>query len=282
MDYRQFFTNNTWWGKLIGAFLGYLIAGPTGAFFGVLIGNFFDRGLAEHFSKPHWSYHSERRKEVQKHFFKATFLVLGYIAKSDGRVSEHEIQATKKLMQEMGLSAAQRKLAQEYFNEGKQKQFDLDHTLILLQQACHDNRALLNLFVDIQYRVACVDGLSLEKQNALNVVLDTLGFATLNKQYQFYENFSYDYKQRQQYRHQQSSHAHHTKINKLEHAYGILGIPATASKQEVKRAYRRLISRNHPDKLIAQGLPDELIKIANEKTQKIRKAYEQICETKGW
>ncbi len=50
----------------------------------------------------------------------------------------------------------------------------------------------------------------------------------------------------------------------------------------MKRAYRRLISRNHPDKLIAQGLPEEMIKIANDKTQKITKAYEQICTSKGW
>ncbi len=55
-----------------------------------------------------------------------------------------------------------------------------------------------------------------------------------------------------------------------------------ASKQEVKKAYRRLLSRNHPDKLIAQGLPEAMIKVANEKTQKIMKAYELICRSKGW
>ena len=68
----------------------------------------------------------------------------------------------------------------------------------------------------------------------------------------------------------------------LDHAYAILEVSPTSSKQDVKRAYRRLMSKNHPDKLIAKGLPESMIKIANEKTQAISKAYEQICESKGW
>lgn len=68
MDLRQFFTNHAWWGKLLGACLGYLIAGPAGAFFGILIGNVFDRGLVEHFSRPHWSYHEEKRKHIKQIF----------------------------------------------------------------------------------------------------------------------------------------------------------------------------------------------------------------------
>ena len=72
------------------------------------------------------------------------------------------------------------------------------------------------------------------------------------------------------------------RLNNLDHAYALIEVNPKSSKQEVKKAYRRLISRNHPDKLIAQGLPEEMIKIANEKTQKIMKAYELICKTKGW
>lgn len=292
MDFRQFFTSHSWWGKLIGAFLGYLMGGPTGAFFGVLIGNFFDRGLAEHFSRPHWPYHAEKREAVQKLFFQATFSVMGHIAKADGRVSERGIQMAKTLMDEMGLSRTQKKAAQEYFTVGKKPNFDLKSIITSLQKASRDNPELLKLFIDIQYRAAKVDGLSLKKQQVLNTIFNYMGFAPLNEQSRFYEDFDFSYysthqqtgqKTDQQYssssNHQRQYYTSHTM---LDHAYGILEISPTASKQEVKRAYRRLMSRNHPDKLIAKGLPEAMIKMANEKTQKISKAYEQICENKGW
>ena len=284
MDLRQFFTSQTWWGKLIGAFLGYLTAGPTGAFFGVLIGNFFDRGLHEHFSQPHWHFHGEKRKNVQKIFFEATFLVMGHIAKADGRVSEREIEMAKTLMHELGLNRSQTETAQDYFNQGKTPHFKLDDAITLLQQASFDNPELLKLFIDIQYRAAQVDGFSLNKQVIINKILTSMGFSPLNKQYRFYEDFANDVRGERSNQEQASSSYRqtHTTHSLLARAYGVLEISSTASKQEVKRAYRRLMSRNHPDKLIAKGLPKEMIKIANEKTQSISKAYEQICESKGW
>jgi DnaJ like chaperone protein len=280
MDLRQFFTNNTWWGKLLGAYLGYLIGGPAGGFFGILIGNVFDRGLSEHFSRPHWSYHEEKRKHIKKIFFDATFSMMGHIAKADGRVSEKEIQMAKIVMQELGLNHAQRKSAQQYFNNGKQISFNFEKTVMILQKGLRDNPELLRLFIDIQYRIAKVDQLSMKKQKALNDLLNLLGFAPLNKQHRFYEDFSHD----STYRNSSSSSKQYyqTPHNGLDHAYGILKVTPSNSKQEIKRAYQKLISINHPDKVIARGLPEEMIKKANEKTQKIRKAYEQICENRGW
>ena len=292
MDFRQFFTTNTWWGKIIGAFLGYLMAGPTGALLGILVGNFFDRGLSEHFSRPHWHYHAEKRSAVQETFFEATFLVMGHIAKADGRVSEHEIAMAKTLMEEMGLNRTQIKAARTYFNQGKEPTFSLKHTITMLQKALHDNPELLKLFIDLQYRAAQVDGLSFNKQEALNTILRYMGFAPLHAQYRFYEDFA-NYSGRQHSSNQQQSnqqdyssshqHRHYQRPrNMLDHAYAILEVSPNSSKQDVKRAYRRLMSKNHPDKLIAKGLPESMIKIANEKTQAISKAYEQICESKGW
>ncbi len=285
MDFRQFFTSNTWWGKLIGAFLGHLVAGPVGAFFGVLIGNFFDRGLYLHFSRPHWHYHAERRSTVQQIFFEATFSVMGHIAKADGLVSIHEIEMAKKLMQEMDLKQAEIIKAQNYFNKGKVlSPFALETLIRTLKEALHDNLELLKLFIDLQYRAALVDGLTSTKQRILNKILIDMGFSPLQRQYQFYEDFV-SHSAYQRSRSSSSAHEERTqqkRYSTLDHAYAILNIPKTANKQEVKRAYRQLISRNHPDKLIAKGLPEAMIKIANEKTQAITKAYEEICANKGW
>lgn len=282
MDSRQFFTRNTWWGKVIGAFLGYLIGGPAGAIFGIFIGNFFDRGLTAHYSRPHWAYHAEKHKEVQQAFLEATFSIMGHISKANGRVSEQSIDLANTLMKELGLSFALKMEAQDYFTAGKSSGFNLKKVIVKFHKLSYNHPELLKLFLDTAYRAAKVDGLTLKKQNLLNSILGMMGFAPLHHQYRFYEDFSSD--SNYQKTHQQSSNQqyHYTSHNSLEHAYGILGVSPTNTKQEIKRAYQRLMSRNHPDKLIAKGLPEEMIKKANDKTQKIRKAYEEICASKGW
>jgi DnaJ like chaperone protein len=67
----------------------------------------------------------------------------------------------------------------------------------------------------------------------------------------------------------------------MNDAYAILGVNKSASEAEIKTAYRRLMSQHHPDKLVSKGLPDEMIKIATEKTQEIRKAYDLIKSKKA-
>lgn len=281
MNLRQSFNRHPWWGKILGCFFGFLIGGPAGALFGLLIGNFFDRGLKEYLSRPHWHYHAEKRAQVQKLFFESTFAVMGHIAKIDGRVSEQEIRMAKTLMQEMGLNATQKKSAIHWFNEGKKAHFNLQKTLVSLKNLSFDNQALLKLFVDLQYRAALVDGFSSKKIQAMNAILHYLGFAPMYEQPHVYHDY---FHHSQQKRHHQSSSSTRPNFTttSLDHSFSILEISPTSNKQDVKRAYRRLISRHHPDKLIAQGLPEEMIKRANEKTQTIRKAYEHICTSKGW
>ncbi len=286
MNLRRFFTQQAWWGKLIGAFFGYLIAGPIGIFFGLLIGNFFDRGLNQYYSNPYWYYRAEKRKPVQIIFFEATFSIMGHLAKADGRVSEEAILMAKELMYDLDLDNEQQKSAQRLFNEGKKINFNLQQIAVKLYRATKSNTTLLKLFVDIQYRAAQLGGMSDNKLRIMNSMLNELHFATLYKQNRFYEDFAYHAYKKQSGRQHSSSNDHyqayHSTQSPMASAFAILEIKPTANKQDVKRAYRRLMSRNHPDKLIAQGLPEKMIKIANEKTQNIRKAYEEICASRGW
>ncbi len=273
MDLRRFFANQMWWGKVLCAVLGYLVAGPVGAFFGVFIGNLFDRGLLQHFSSPLWYFHAEKRQSVRLLFFQASFSVLGHIAKADGRVSEQEIQMAKTLMRNMNLNREQQKVAQEFFNVGKKENFNLKQTLAAFQKVARDNPNLLKLFIDIQYKAAQLNGLSEKKIEIMNTILHYMQCAPIHKQSRFNDDF---------YQKSSRGQSHQSPSNTLASAYTILSIQPTSSKQEIKHAYRRLISQNHPDKLIAQGMSKDKIKIANEKTQIIRKAYEQICASKGW
>ena len=284
MNPGQYFTFHHWWGKIIGACLGYLILGPAGSIFGILIGNMFDQGLSKQFNSPFWQYKTEKRKQIQNLFFHASFSIMGHIAKADGRVTEAQIRMVSQMMDDMRLSRSQRTKAQNYFREGKKSDFDLWQVLSTLRDATRDNPELIKLFIDLQFQAALVGGLSLKKQQLINTILSFMGFAPLHQQHRFYEDFSKQSRYQQTNKDEYDGSAFNAQRPQKDqdHAYGILGISRTATKQEVKRAYRQLISLNHPDKLIAKGLPEDMIKIANEKTQKIRKAYEQICEERGW
>lgn len=272
----QLFGNQPWWGKIIGAFLGYLVFGPPGALFGVLVGNFFDKGLRQQTNTAYLPYHNEQRESVREIFLKATFSVLGHISKADGRISEQEIRLAERLMKALELNKKKRSEARAFFNEGKSQQFSLTEALSVLKKISLANPNLITLFVDIQYQAAQLDGLTETKLRLLKTILTFFSLAPLN-----YEDWYHQQNRRYSSNHQSSTRTY-TNHDELSNAYKVLSIDKSANQQEVKRAYRRLMSQHHPDKLMAQGIRGEKIKQANHKTQLIRKAYELICKQNGW
>ena len=67
----------------------------------------------------------------------------------------------------------------------------------------------------------------------------------------------------------------------LSDAYAILNVDKNSDDRAVKNAYRRLISQHHPDKLVAKGLPEEMMKLASQKTHEIKQAYDKIKQQRG-
>ncbi len=261
----------TWLGKIIGAICGFLLFGPLGLILGIFIGHFFDKSLSQT---------NQHNAQSQQVFFRTTFLVMGHIAKLDGRVSEAEIQTARNIMQKMGLNETLKKQAMEYFQQGKQPDFDLNAALTELSQASHRNKVLLRMFLEIQLQAALADGgLTPSKQNVLQIICQRLGFAPVN--FGFFEDIFNFQRQYQQYNQQSYRQPPPRSSLRLEDAYELLGAPSTATDVEIKRAYRRQMSQHHPDKLVSKGLPEEMIKLATEKTQNIKAAYEQICAARG-
>lgn len=260
------------WGKIIGAFFGALMAGPFGILLGLLVGNIFDKGFM---SQGFTAQRNQHR--IQFAYFKTTFQVMGHVAKSDGRVSEDEIRHARSIMQRMNLNQQQTMQAIGFFNEGKQVGFNLEEALTDLIQSCHNQRILLQMFVEIQFQAAEADGVaSPVKQKILETICSHLGFSPMfaNFRQRFHQRAGGQSRgqRRQSYRPSRSS---------LEDDYALLNVKRDVSDAELKRAYRKLMSQNHPDKLISQGLPEEMIKLANEKTQKISAAYDRIKSARG-
>jgi DnaJ like chaperone protein len=282
------------WGKLIGFFLGYMMLGPFGAIIGVIAGSWFDKGLKLNLH----DIPRGRSLEVQQAFFKATFSMMGHLAKADGRISEDEIRAAKQTMSRLELSDQLRQEAMELFNEGKRPSFDFDRTLNSLYQYCHRHRDLLRFFIEIQLEAALADGeLQREEQAILLKICETLRFSPAEFQQLWarqwasqafhqwrthFEQGSWQSQQQNTHHRSQEHYRPRSAQHSLTDAYGVLGVNATATPAEIKKAYRRLMNQHHPDKLVSRGLPENMINLAKEKTQQIRSAYDLIREARGF
>jgi DnaJ like chaperone protein len=240
--------------------------GPFGALLGVVLGHQLDEAQSAPELLP--------ASAIGEQFFRIAFRVMGYLAKSDGRVSEQEIAAARAVMSDLRLGPEQVRIAIECFSAGKHSHYDLDADLALLKQACAGRPDLLHIFLQIEVRAA-IAGNDLEGPvGALLVrVASELGFSRV-------ELAQIEAVLRIQ-RGSFARAATRDSGQQLTAAYRVLETTAGATNEDIVKAYRRQLSRHHPDKLKANGLPDSMIEHAKERTQQIIGAYEIIRLERG-
>jgi DnaJ like chaperone protein len=271
-------------GKLAGAILGLLLfRNPWGALIGLVLGHFYDQSVDA----------SRRRAspggvlEIGERFFTATFEVMGHVAKADGRVSEAEIAAARKVMSELRLDGAQIHAAIQHFTRGKNREFELEDTMERLRAACASRPELIRVFLEIQVRAA-LEGVDMQgpARTAVQRVAELLEVSRLELAHME----AVLRLRREQFRGQAgnggnggqgSSQSGAKSGMKLEAAYQVLEVDAKAGNDEVSKAYRRQLSKHHPDKLKANGLPDSMLEHAKQRTQQIIEAYELIKAARG-
>jgi len=266
----------SWWGKLAGGAFGFMLGGPLGALLGAVLGHNLDKGLQglDTEASPTSAKEQER---IQTAFFTATFSVMGHLAKADGRVSPEEIAQAQAVMAHMDLDADMRRAAIDLFNQGKQQGFPLDGVLQQFRRECRRRTTLIQMFMEIQIQAAYADErLDPAEDRLLLHICGKLGipeflYRQLERMIRAQMNFGDGGKGRQG-----------ASQPSLADAYAVLNINADASDAEVKKAYRRLTSQHHPDKLVAKGLPEEMMQIAARKTHEIRQAYEIIKQARGF
>lgn len=261
----------SWWGKLFGGAFGFMLGGPLGALIGAALGHNFDAGLRRLDAGVPLS----DQERAQTAFFTATFALMGRLAKADGRVTPDEIRVAERIMDQMRLRPEQRGAAQRLFTEGKRDDFPLDEVLDQLRQECRRRHSLLRLFLEIQLQAAYADGVvKAEERELLRYMGQRLGFDP--REFAIIEGMV-----QAEARFRDVPPQSRARGMSVTDAYAVLGVTAGASNAEVKKAYRRLMSQHHPDKLVAKGLPEEMNRLATEKTQEVKAAYERVKEARG-
>lgn len=270
-ELRQIFLENQWWGKVFGGVFGFLIAGPIGALFGILIGNVFDRGLATHLINPYLIDFKQESPNVRRIFYTSLFKTLGHLAKQGGKVSKREIEFASFMIKQLKLRKEESFLARQCFKEGKSRHFDLYRELTTILSLCRNKASLLQLFVETCFQMGVVDALTEQKKASLNLIFTRLGF----KPYFKHDDASH-------YQHGfDNAYKQHQTLDEIlsgtdPNDHQLLGVSQDASLLTIKKAYRKKMGQYHPDRLIAQNASKTEIKKATKKAQEIQAAYERL------
>ena len=254
-------------GKIIGAVLGYMAARWIGAIVGLIAGHYFDKGLAG--ARAHAS--AAKDMPLAEHpFFATVFTAMGLLAKADGRISEQEIAGAERIMAELGLDGAARAEAIALFKRGAAADFQLEPQIAIFLRKTALQPELRQTLLEYLVAFALADGeLHDVELDILQRVATYLGFD--RRQFlQFLDMLQ----AQQRFHHQPGQRG--ASVDEVADAYRALGVSAAASDSEIKTAYRKLMSQHHPDKLIAQGVPENMVKLATEKAQEIQAAYALI------
>lgn len=238
------------WGKLGGAAAGFLLGGgPVGALVGALAGHMLiDREAA-----------AGDGADAPGVVFTIAVIALGAkMAKADGVVTEDEIEAFERIFR---VPPAEEANVRRIFNLAHQDIAGFEAYAAQIARAFRGNPAILEDVLDGLFEIAKADGvLHPGELSFLERVAEIFGFAPA------------------EFRRIRASHFGPDAAD----PYAVLGVAFEASDEEIKRTYRLLVRENHPDRLIARGVPEEFVRLANDKLAAINAAFNRIEEERGW
>ncbi len=242
------------WGKIIGGTLGFALGGPLGALVGAAAGHFVDKGrrAAEAVTGGHIRGPRER---LQYAFTVAVIALAAKLAKADGHVTRDEVATLKRIFHIPDDATAQ---IGAIFNEARKDASGFQPYARQIALLFRNDKAVLEELLAALLMIAHSDGVYHPKERAyISEVAKIFGFDDDNL------------------RRIEGVFIHGAKASDTN-PYEVLGVSHKANDEEIKTAYRTLLRENHPDRLIAQGLPEEFIEIANKKMAGINVAYDRI------
>lgn len=249
---------------VIGAVIGLLFGKFPGLLVGAALGYFASRILRHNLLG--------RLQVVQTQLLDSTFSIMGALCKADRVVTRDEIKVVESLFDRLHLQGEQRTAAKAAFNRGKAPDFDVDTAVDRFARVARGRGPLLQLFLQLQCIAVAADGQVHPAEHEMLVrIARRLG---LTEQ---------DVAQLEALLRMASSGpstAGTPTRDRIDSAYAALGVSPDASDSDIKRAYRRLMSQNHPDKLASRGLPESMREIAEERSREINTAYDLIKESR--
>ncbi|HUH56364.1 MAG TPA: co-chaperone DjlA [Rhodanobacter sp.] len=256
-------------------FFGLLIGHGAGAITGAVIGFIFDNLR-----------HSQRKRATPEAggFVGPLFTLLGAVAKSDGRVSEAEIAIAERLMSRMGLGTEQRKQAATSFNVGKQPEFDVTRTINELRQWVGMRRDHAFPVLDVVIETVLAEGnpppekMAILRQLAFALRVSDMELMALMAMKGYAWNSGPG--RRGPGAGPGGGYVPPQRSSQGPDPYAVLGVDRNADDRAIKRAYRKLISEHHPDRL--GDLPDDMRKRAESRASEINAAYDRIKEARGF
>lgn len=265
--------------KFIAAIIGVIFYGLPGAIVGWFAGSFISTAIIDGPAALLPGGRQAANEARQKVFLKTLFLLMGKLAKADAHVSKAEIDHVEKFMTQAGMSGAHRKEGIAFFQQGVKDGLNIDQVLVEFMQVCGRSLQMKHLLLVYLAGIALADGQMHSAENELLAsVAARMGYSRpafdqLMAMIQGQNRFSdggYDRT------HQQHAQGPRGATNTLEEAYQALGVNEHTSDRDLKRAYRKLISQYHPDKLIGQGVPEDMIAKATERSKEIHAAYDLL------
>ena len=258
-----------YWGKVVGAVAGLASGRPWMALIGLVLGHQFDRGFADRFTKFGPKVSNGRLEKLSGQFVKALFQTMGHLAKADGRVTEDEIRAVRSLMNRLGLGPVEVRQAITWFESGKATTFPLISTLRQIRGESARKAESRALFVRLLMEVALSKANLHQRERAMLWVVCTeleigrVEFAQLEAMLRAQRGF-------------RRSAAGDADARRVTAAYTALGVEKSSTNDEIKKAYRRLMNKNHPDKLSGNNPDQAAITEAERRTREVRSAYEML------
>lgn len=261
------------WGKIIGVILGFLLAGFWGAVIGFVIGHIHDAQRA--FAETVWlhsegtGYEAFSSQAQQATFTMGVIVLSAKMARSDGHVSREEIAAFKRVF---NIRPSQEASIGFLFDSARLSPDGFEPYAFRMAHVFRNSPSVLEEVLTGLFIIAGSDsaGLSPAEVSFLKEVAVIFGFNE--------DDFA-----RIAARSGVSIPASETRKSApaAPEPFTILGVAETASAEEIKAAYRALVREHHPDKLTAQGMPEEFVATATEKIKRINAAYDDVCKMKG-
>lgn len=246
------------WGKVIGGVAGFALGGPLGALLGAIAGHAADRRIEQAEPAVLEDQSLDDRSATRQIAFTIAVIVLGAkMAKADGVVSRAEVAAFKEVFQ---VPPHEMKNVARLFDQAKQDPAGFEPYAKQIARMFRKDHPVLEELLDGLFHIAKADGGVHEAElRFLRSIAGIFGFDDA------------------EFARIRESHLGPDKAD----PYTILGTTRMASNEDIKAAWRKLVRDNHPDKLIAQGLPREFVDMANEKLATINAAYDKIAKERG-